>query len=201
VIAIYGGTFDPIHNGHLHVARQLIQSGHVSKIVLVPAGQPQLKDAPRASADDRLEMCHLAVKEIQAREKFPIEVSDVEIKRNGPSYAIDTVLEIKRLNPDENLAWIIGSDAYRRVDQWHRSDELKELISFIVIERPEKRDSEKESERDFDDSEEFDALDISAIEISSTEIRKRLQHGESIEKLVPSSVARYIAEKGLYAAA
>jgi nicotinate-nucleotide adenylyltransferase len=168
---------------------------------LVPAGQPQLKDAPRASADDRLEMCHLAVKEIQAREKFPIEVSDVEIKRNGPSYAIDTVLEIKRLNPDENLAWIIGSDAYRRVDQWHRSDELKELISFIVIERPEKRDSEKESERDFDDSEEFDALDISAIEISSTEIRKRLQHGESIEKLVPSSVARYIAEKGLYAAA
>ncbi|MEY4444832.1 MAG: hypothetical protein RL301_911 [Actinomycetota bacterium] len=173
-IGIYGGTFDPIHNGHVKVIAQLLSRGVIDQIILVPAGQPLLREnTPVASGVDRLQMCRLATSQLAG-----VVVSDLEIKRTGPSYAIDTVIEIQSQNPGAELFWIIGSDAYEKIDSWHRASELKELVSFIVVERP-----------GFGDG-----LDIEAIDISATEIRT----GHDLSS-VPFAVRNYINEKKLYA--
>lgn len=195
MIGLYGGTFDPIHNGHLHVARQLLSSGRITKILLIPSGEPQLKVPPKASGAARVQMCHLAIADSRKNSPLAIEVSEIEVKRNGPSYAIDTVQELMREYPGQELAWIIGSDAYRKIDQWHESKRLQELVSFIVIERPLQDGSLSES----DDSDEFDKVDIEALRISSTEIRERLARGESVDSWLSPAVSRYIRENGIYA--
>lgn len=173
-IGIYGGTFDPIHNGHIQVIAQLLARGIIDQIILIPAGQPLLREnSPVASGIDRLQMCKLATAELKG-----VTVSDLEIKRSGPSYAIDTAIEIQSQNPESELFWIIGSDAYEKIDLWHQSSALKELVSFIVIERPGYGDG----------------LDIDAIDISATEIRQ----GHDLSS-VPFAVRNYINEKKLYA--
>lgn len=195
MIGLYGGTFDPIHNGHLHVARQLLTSGRISKVLLIPAGEPQLKTPPQATGEQRFEMCRLAIADSSKSADLAIEVSDIELNRSGPSYAIDTVAELMKVHPKEEFAWIIGSDAFRRVDQWHESARLQDLISFIVIERP----SNEDKRDDVDDTEEFESVDIDALSISSTEIRARIVRGESVDSLVSPSVGKFIRENGLYA--
>jgi nicotinate-nucleotide adenylyltransferase len=173
-IGIYGGTFDPIHNGHVKVIAQLLSRGVVDQIILVPAGEPLLREsAPVASGADRLEMCKLAIAELKN-----VIVSDIEIKRTGPSYAIDTVTEISGKNSGAEIFWIIGSDAYEKIDSWHRANELKELVNFIVVDRPGYSDG----------------MDIDAIAISATEIRDKKDLSS-----VPFAVRNYISEKKLYA--
>ncbi len=197
MIGIYGGTFDPIHNGHLHVIKQLLQSHRVDRIIVVPAGDPQLRERPVASSSDRLEMCRLAVESLSSL-RDRVEVSAIEVERDRPSFAIDTVEAMMANHPGKEFAWIIGSDAFRRFDQWHESERLRELISFIVIERPASQGGSEGSDDEFDDvgGEEIDALQISA-----TEIRNRLASRESISELVPSAVIAYIESKGLYGSA
>lgn len=197
MIGLYGGTFDPIHNGHLHVARQLLTSGRISKVILIPAGEPQLKSPPQASGEQRIEMCRLAIADSSKNSKLAIEVSDIEVTRSGPTYAIDTVTQLMKSYAGEEFAWIIGSDAFGRIDDWHESARLKDLISFIVIERP----TDKNQSSDIDDTEEFASLDIDALSISSTEIRGRIASGESVDSLVSPSVSKFIRENGLYASA
>ena len=197
MIGIYGGTFDPIHNGHLHVIKQLLQSHRVDRIIVVPAGDPQLRERPVASSRDRLEMCRLAVESLSSL-RDRVEVSAIEVERDRPSFAIDTVEAMMANHPGKEFAWIIGSDAFRRIDQWHESERLREHISFIVIERPASQNGSESSDDEFDDvgGEEIDALQISA-----TEIRSRLASRESISELVPSAVIAYIESKGLYGSA
>jgi len=175
---IYGGTFDPIHNGHLRVVVELISRKVVDQIILIPAGEPLLReDGPKADGPTRLEMCKLAVNDLPSGVKEKVTVSDIEIKRNGPSYAIDTVEELEKSGDD--LFWIIGSDAYAKIDKWHRAEELQEKVSFIVIDRP---------------GDTGDGLDIGALDISATEIRNDSQvNGTS------PSVRKFITERKLYA--
>jgi nicotinate-nucleotide adenylyltransferase len=197
VIGIYGGTFDPIHNGHLHVIKQLLQSHRVERIIVVPAGEPQLRERPIASAKDRLEMCKIAVDSLAAvRDR--VEVSPWEVERDRPSYAIDTVEAMVKAHPGKELAWIIGSDAFRRIDQWHESERLQELISFIVVERPMDRDS---AAYDGEEFEEVEGEEIDALKISATEIRDRVRSHQSISELVPAGVLSYIEGKSLYGSA
>lgn len=175
---IYGGTFDPIHNGHLRVIVELISRKVVDQIILIPAGQPLLReDGPEADGKTRLEMCKLAINDLPSGVKEKVTVSDIEIKRNGPSYAIDTVEELEKSGDD--LFWIIGSDAYAKIDKWHRAEDLQEKVSFIVIDRP---------------GDNGDGLDIGALDISATEIRNDSQvNGTS------PSVRKFITERKLYA--
>lgn len=191
MIGIYGGTFDPIHNGHLHVLGQLLNSGKFKFIYLVPAGDPQLRGAPIASGKDRVEMCNLAVGERKLSDR--VKVSDIEIKRSGPSYAIDTVRDFAKQHSGTELVWIIGSDAYTKIDSWHESERLREEVSFLVIERS---DDGKEFDQEL--MSEIGAVDIDALEISATEVRRRLKNGESVTDLIAPSVARYIKENHLY---
>ncbi len=197
MIGIYGGTFDPIHNGHLHVIKQLLQSHRVDRIIVVPAGDPQLREKPMASSKDRLEMCRIAIDSLSSL-RDRLEVNAIEVERERPSYAIETVEAIMATAPGKEFAWIIGSDAFRRIDQWHESERLRELISFIVIERPTNPDESKSSDVEFDD---VGGEEIDALEISATQIRGRIAARESVSELVPSAVIAYIESKGLYGSA
>jgi nicotinate-nucleotide adenylyltransferase len=192
VIGIFGGTFDPIHNGHLHVIKQLLLSNRVESIIVVPAGEPLLRESPIASGLDRLAMCSAAL-ETLGDLGTRVEVSSIEVEKEGPSYAIETAVALIQSHPEKEMAWIIGSDAYQRIDQWHESERLQDLISFIVIERPQSE------EDDFFD--EVDPLEIDALDISATEIRSLLATRKAVSHLIPAPVLRYIESKGLYGGA
>jgi nicotinate-nucleotide adenylyltransferase len=177
-IGLYGGTFDPIHNGHLYVVTELLERDVVDQIILVPAGEPWLREnEPSASGEDRLKMCQLAVAELDLGDE--VFVNSIEIRRTGPSYTIDTVEALMATYPDDEIVLILGTDAHATIDQWHRSDELKKLVEVLVIDRP-----------DFPGS---PTLDIGALNISATEVRA----GDS--DLLPPAVVTYIKERGLYA--
>ena len=177
-IGLYGGTFDPIHNGHFYVITELLERDVVDQIILVPAGEPWLREkAPIASGEDRLKMCQLAVAELDLGDE--VLVNSIEIRRSGPSYTIDTVEALKATYPNDKIALILGTDAHSNIDQWHRSDELKKLVEVLVIDRP-----------DFPGS---PTLDIDALKISATAVRD----GEF--DLLPPAVVTYIKERGLYA--
>lgn len=180
-VGLYGGTFDPIHNGHLHVIQELIARKVVDKLLVLPAGEPRLREhAPIASGADRRTMCQLAIKTLPAEIAAVVEVNPIEILRMGPSYTIDTVEAVAQAYEGAELVLILGTDAYQKLDQWHRVDELKKLVTFCIIDRP-----------DFPGAAN---LDIDALKISATEVRSSAK----IEELVPAPVATYIKEHNLY---
>jgi nicotinate-nucleotide adenylyltransferase len=179
-IAIYGGTFDPIHKGHLHVIEQVISRGIADRILVIPAGEPLLREAqPVASGADRRAMCVQALADLPTEIAIKVEVNSIEILRSGPSYAIDTVDAVAQTYPGDEILMIVGTDAFAKIAQWHRSDELQDKVDFIVIDRPEFPGDA--------------TIDIGALNISATQIRA----GE-LDALSPH-VATYIKEHNLYA--
>ena len=179
-VGLYGGTFDPIHNGHLHVIQQLIARKIVDHLLVLPAGQPRLRDnEPRATGAQRRAMCQLAVNELPADIKKFVEVNPIEVLREGPSYTIDTVEAVAQNYEGDTIVLIVGTDAYEKIDQWHRADELKQMVEFVVIDRPEFPGKHNTS--------------IDAIAVSATDIR------EHTSDAVPAAVAAYIKEHNLYA--
>ena len=179
-IAIYGGTFDPIHLGHLHVITEVIRLEIADRILLIPAGQPRLREhEPIATAQDRRAMCQAATKDLSPEVAAKVEVNPIEILRMGPSYSIDTVEAVAQTYPDDQILLILGTDAFSKISDWHRSNELQDMVDFIVIDRPEFPGSPN--------------LDINALNVSATAVRA----GE-FEKVSPH-VAAYIKEHNLYA--
>ena len=178
-LGLYGGTFDPIHNGHLHVITQLLSQNIVDRILLVPAGEPRLREnAPVAPGAARRAMCQLALKDLPPEISTKVEVNPIEILRMGPSYTIDTVEAIKQTYPDDEIVLIVGTDAYEKIDQWHRIEELLAMVTLEVIGRP--------------GSSAAIARDIDAIDVSATQVRLHQS-----DQLSPS-VANYIKEQNLY---
>ena len=179
-VGLYGGTFDPIHNGHIHVIQELISRKIVDHLLVLPAGQPRLRDSqPLATGAQRRAMCQLAVNELPAEIKKHIEVNPIEILREGPSYTIDTVEAVAQTYEGDTIVLIVGSDAYEKIDQWHRADELKKLVEIVVIDRPEFPGEHNTS--------------VDAIAVSASDIRS---HNSSA---VPAAVAAFIKENNLYA--
>ena len=177
-IGLYGGTFDPIHNGHLHVVSELLKRGLVDRILLVPAGEPRLRDSqPLASGSQRRTMCQLAVNDLPTEIRSKVEVNPIEVLRMGPSYTIDTVEAIKQTYPDDEIVLIVGSDAAERINQWHRVDELLTMVTLEIIERPGYQAAS--------------GRDIAAIDVSATQVR--LHQSD----LLPPSVATFIKENNL----
>ena len=177
-VGIYGGTFDPIHLGHLHVISQLIEKKIVDQLLVVPAGEPLLRNqAPEATAQQRRAMCQLAVSDLPADIASKIQVNPIEVLRTGPSYAIDTVEAVAQSYPDDTLVLIIGQDAADKLDQWHRIDELRTMVEFVVISRP---------------GYEGNGIDIGALPVAATTIR------DGLSAEVSSSVASFIRENNLY---
>ena len=179
-VGLYGGTFDPIHNGHVHVIEQLIGRNIVDRLLVVPAGQPRLREhEPKATGAERRQMCQLAVNSLAPEIKSKVEVNPIEILREGPSYTIDTVEAVAQTYPDDSIIVVVGTDAYTNIDQWHRADELKKMVEFVVIDRPNFPGTPN--------------LDVAAIAVSATQIR------EHSSDAVPAAVAAYIKEHNLYA--
>jgi len=181
-IGLYGGTFDPIHQGHLHLIEQLFARGIVDELILVPTGEPWLRsNGPVASGQDRLAMAKLAVQDLPESLQQKISVSDIEVRRSGPTYTIDTVNELKAQRPHATWILILGSDAYASIDQWHQSVDLQDLIEVLVI----ARDGE--------------GLNIQALPVSASQIRAQIQAHATEIKYLPESVWAYIKERNLYA--
>ena len=183
-IGIYGGTFDPIHRGHLHVISHVLTHSLVDYLLVIPSGEPWLREnKPLASGRDRITMCSLAISELPQDVRNRIDVSPLEVDRSGPSYMIDTVQSVQVNYPGSQLVLILGSDAAQHLHQWHRAGELQELVDVLVVERPDQVPGQ--------------GIDIEALPISATKIRSDLKHdAHSVE--IPQTVATYIKEHELY---
>jgi nicotinate-nucleotide adenylyltransferase len=178
-LGLYGGTFDPIHNGHTHVITELLERGIVDRLIVVPAGEPRLREhAPKASGAQRRTMCQLAINDLAPEIRSKVEINPIEILRMGPSFTIDTVEAIAQTYPDDEIILIVGTDAYEKLDQWHRVDELMKMVTLEVIQRPGVIGDL--------------ARDIGAIDVSATQVRLHQS-----DQLSPS-VANYIKEQNLY---
>ena len=181
-IAIYGGTFDPIHHAHLILAREAIETLGLEKVILVPAAISPLKKAdPVASGEIRLAMLRAAIK---GEPEF--EVDECELQRPAPSYTIDTVEEIRQRECDATLYCLIGEDNVEQLPRWHRFAELEKMVRFAVLDRTGKQPSHSYQ------------LVHRSIDISATEIRRRVGQNESIRYLVPESVEEIIKREKLY---
>lgn len=196
-IGVLGGSFDPVHLGHLSLAKDALIQGKLDSVIFMPAYRQPFKLQKQMSSDiDRLAMLREAVATVPA-----FEVSDWEIQRKGISYTYLTLRGIRLNHPESKLFFITGTDTFLKIHLWKNADELLRENSFIIGHRPGYRDQELLSRAD----ELRGALGIdirvisnTRLDISSTGIRRRVSMGEPISTLVPESVERYIVEHGLY---
>lgn len=199
-IGIIGGTFDPIHIGHLVAAEGAREAAGLDEVIFVPAGDPPHKEAEKVS-DAR----HRYVMTLLATVTNPrFSVSRIELDRQGKSFTVDTLEAMRReLGDGVELYFILGSDAMADVPNWHEPARLLTLCRFLVVGRP---GWDKESvERSLGplyppNRERIQMVDIPAVDVSSREIRARVREGRSIRYLVPEMVERYIERQGLYKA-
>lgn len=196
-IGVLGGTFDPVHVGHLIIAEEARIRLGLSQVVFVPAGQPWLKqDSDISSGEHRLEMIRLAI----APNAF-FRASTVDLERPGPSYTVDTLADLKReLGQEGNLYFILGLDALAGLPTWKEPQKIVELCYLVAAKRAEAMDVDLDSlERSIPSiSSRVIILDNPLIDISSSDIRQRVAEGKSIHAMVPDAVERYIREKRLY---
>lgn len=180
---IFGGTFDPVHVGHLAIAQAALDSAKLDRVIFVPARRSPLKDRePTASAADRFAMLEAATK---SEPRFA--VSRVELDRDGPSYTVDT---LEALKGEGELFLILGSDALADLARWRSPDRIRALASLLVARRPGAPEPDAASGAR--------AFDAPCLDISSRELRARASRGLSLRYLVPDDVWRHIERKGLY---
>jgi nicotinate-nucleotide adenylyltransferase len=218
-IGLFGGTFNPVHVGHLRAALEVKEGFKLDEVILIPASMPPHKTpAEVADAADRLHMLDLALEETS-----DLKISDVELKRSGPSYTIDTVEHFRLTLPSQTRIYLImGMDAFLEIDTWKSYDELLLQIPLIIINRPQSGSAPHEGgwqfmenylaskiSKDYVFSESqgcFRAnnkqpvyvFEVTSLDISSTGIRNLINTGRSIRYLVPHKVAKFINSKGLY---
>jgi len=189
-IGVMGGTFDPIHHGHLVAASEVAHIFDLDEVIFVPTGQPYQKDERQVSpAEDRYLMTVIAT---ASNPRF--SVSRVDIDRPGPTYTIDTLRELHTAGPDDELFFITGADALAEILTWHAVDELFTLAHFVGCTRPGHRLSGAGLPEN-----KVSLVEIPALAISSTECRARVVAGEPVWYLVPDGVVQYIAKRRLYA--
>ena len=197
-LGIMGGTFDPIHVGHLACAEQAREAYRLDAVVFIPAGVSVFKkDRQVASAEDRLAMCRLATRRNPA-----FDVSDIEIRRGGDSFTVDTLRQLRAHYPSNVELWFItGADAVADIARWHDSAAIAYLARFIAVTRPGYVLSDHQREliaaMDFT----VDYLEVTALAVSSSDLRARVRAGKSVRYLTLQSVTDYIREHGLYASA
>jgi nicotinate-nucleotide adenylyltransferase len=180
-IGIYGGTFDPIHQAHLILAREAREQLGLEKIIFVPAAVSPFKSAPEAPSETRWLMLRAAT---QGEPGFTLD--DCELRRPPPSYALDTVQEIRRREPDAEMYYLVGQDNVPALERWHRFAELKAMVQFVVLDR-----AGMEGRHPY-------PVVHRKIDISATDIRKRVASGQSIRYLVPTVVEEIIRQGNLY---
>ena len=190
-LGLFGGTFNPIHNGHLKIARKVLDDFGLTKVIFIPSGNPPHKNKNDiVDAFHRLKMLEIA---IAGEKRF--EVSDIEIKREGKSYTLDTIKRIKEIyGKDAILYFIAGADMALDLPNWKDPLKILELSHFLAVERPnfclEKLNEKYRKKIIFVEGVSFD--------ISSSDIRNRIKGGKSIKTLVPDAVEKYIKDHNLF---
>ena len=192
-VLCFGGSFNPIHNGHLRCAQAVAATQGYEQILLIPSAQPPHKpdSADLASAADRLAMCRLAT-----AGSALFEVDDIEMRREGASFTLDTGRELKARGIDP-IHWLIGADMLMYLPRWHRPLDLLAEVHFVVMARPGWRIDWSKLPQEFQRLRGH-VVGVPQIDISATEIRRRVAAGEPIDQMVPPAVAHYIAQRRLY---
>lgn len=205
-IALFGGSFDPIHNGHMSFAEEALKLESVTEIYFIPAFVSPFKEGEEAvSAETRLEMTSLAVEKY---ENF--KVLDLEIRRGGKSYTIDTIHEIINFFPEEEISLMIGQDAFTSIHKWYKAEQLLKMVDLIVMLRPKSDlplSMDSESGFCYDGNSnvitssynhDVHLITENLTDISSTSIRELVSDGKSVDELVPKEVNKYIEKHKLY---
>lgn len=210
MIGILGGSFDPIHFGHLRLAVEVYQALKLSELRLIPSGQPPHRSPPIASAGQRLSMVKAAIKGVSG-----LHVDDRELRRSGPSYTVDTLLSLRAELGATPLCLIVGMDAFLKLNTWHRWQELPKLAHIVAAHRPgwvgEPSGEIKQllTERQVDDPKQLTAstagciflCPITPLDISSSQIRRLIAEENGAGFLLPESVLKIIKAEGLYSTA
>ncbi len=194
-LCVFQGTFNPIHNAHLRVAKYVLNKYNFDKLLFIPAYKPPHKNYDDNMSMHRLNMVKLAVED---EHNSKIEVSDIEYKREGKSYTYLTICELyKQYEIEGKINFIIGTDAFKDIESWYETDKLKKLVKFTVFIR----------ENDFsslgynylrDKGYDFIFDELTFEDISSTELREKIKNGQNIDGLINNSVKEYIKRNGLY---
>lgn len=199
-VILFGGTFDPIHLGHIQVADAAMQHIGAERVIFIPAKRsPHKKQQPTASEIDRIAMIQLA---IDGRKDFSL--SDCECKRPQPSYTLDTVHEfLAQYGPDTDLVWLVGADAVKDLPHWYRIDELLAAADIAVMYRagypkPDFKGCRSDLTPQQIEKLEKNVIPVPLVDISSTEIRIRLSRGQNVDELLPPKVLVYIKTHSLY---
>jgi len=187
-LGVMGGTFDPIHNGHLVAASEAAAAFNLSEVIFVPTGEPWQKSRKVTKSEDRYLMTVVAT---ASNPRF--KVSRVDIDRAGPTYTIDTLLELHALHPDAELYFITGADAVAQILSWRDVDKIWGLAHFVAVSRPGHQMKLPEHPEGA-----ISVLEIPALAISSTDIRQRVSAAKPVWYLVPDGVVQYIAKHQLY---
>ena len=189
---IYGGTFNPIHNGHLHLIRAACAQLSFDRLLVVPANIPPHKAAvDLASNRDRLEMARLATAGMQG-----VWVSDIELRARGKSYTVLTLERLRALFPECSFTLLMGADMLESFDRWHRWQDILKLADIAAFARNEGEESLLERKAALIGR--ARVVRVEPLPLSSTLVREKVRRGEDISGLVPEPVAAYIYEKGLY---
>ena len=195
-IGVLGGTFDPPHVGHLGLAAMAADALDLDRVLFMPAAQPPHKgERPISRSTDRLLMTRLAILSDPA-----FELNALEMERAGPSYTIDSVIELKRLHPDAQLYLLMAADSLAQIDTWREPDRLLEAVEWAVGPRPgsELPDRSALEARFGDRAPRIHLLDGPALDVSSSEIRRRVAAGHTIRYLVPRDVEEMIIDRRMY---
>lgn len=198
-VGILGGTFDPVHCGHLEIARRALEEAALDRVIFIPAGSPRLKPSePTATPEHRLAMLNLAVAGVPG-----FEVSDIELGRSGPTKTVETLRQLRgRLGEDAELVFILGLDVLTRFDQWIQPEGVVEQARLLAVSRPGYGDFDWAGfyARNPYARGRVDCIESTAIDISASELRRRLASGAPVAGLLPAAVEGYIREHGLYGA-
>ena len=196
-IGILGGTFDPIHYGHIALGKKVASTLKLKRILFMPAGNPWMKsDKSVSSAHHRLKMLELGIAGIKE-----FSFSDMEIKRSGPTYTYETILDLTKDKLETKTIYLIlGWDAIKEFHRWKNSDRLLKLVRIVAVARPgyEEFSTQYQENKDIRVFDEAVVIDKSISGITSTDIRERIKLKQSINNLVPKDVEEYILEHGLY---
>lgn len=187
-IGVFGGTFDPPHIGHLVTAMRVAEALDLDLVLMVVANVPWQKVGSRTitPADVRLDMVRAAVEGVDV-----LEASDLEIRRGGETYTVDTLEALRAAGPDDDLVLILGSDAAAGLDTWERPDELRRMCRLAVVERPG-------SPVVVPDGFRYDRVTVPQLDVSSTELRRRVAEGRSVRFLVPEGAVSLMEGRRLY---
>lgn len=194
-LGIMGGTFDPPHLGHMLAADQAQQALGLDRVVFMPAGTPSFKqDSCRVPADDRLAMTRLAVRDVEGW-----EASDIEVARPGITYTADTLRQLRQTLPaGARLFFIVGTDAAVSMPQWKEPEAVARLADVALVQRPGQADAQEVAESLEAAGFRVSVVPASTVDVSSSQVRRRLAEGRTVRFLVSDDVIAYIEDRGLY---